>query len=137
MPDADTACPRCGKRGMSARGSAAPCICATHDEALEGLVSRAVALDPEGRDHPVRVGRIAALLAEAIGVDAQQQALLQRAAVLHDIGKMALPEGVPPARARPGGAARDGTPHPARRQHAGPCPRALDATGGDDRAQPP
>jgi putative two-component system response regulator len=90
-PDSLAPCPSCG---APAAGTAMACACAAHDEALEGLVSRAVAIDPEGRDHPVRVGLISALLAEAIGVDAAQQAMLQRAAVLHDIGKMALPEGV-------------------------------------------
>jgi putative nucleotidyltransferase with HDIG domain len=83
-------CEACGQD--SAPGAACPC--ALHDEALEGLVLRAVAIDPEGRDHPVRVGRIAAILAEACGIDPADQALLGRAAVLHDIGKMALPEGV-------------------------------------------
>ncbi|WP_198373227.1 HD-GYP domain-containing protein [Roseomonas rosulenta] len=89
-PDRSAACTRCGRTDASA----GPCACAAHDEALEALALRAVAIDPEGRDHPVRVGRIAALLAEQIGVEASQRAMLQRAAVLHDIGKMALPEGV-------------------------------------------
>jgi putative two-component system response regulator len=93
-PDRTATCPVCGLRGANTDATDAPCICAAHDEALEGLVTRVVAIDPEGRDHPVRVGQIAALLAEAIGVDAAQQDMLRRAAVLHDIGKMALPEGV-------------------------------------------
>jgi putative nucleotidyltransferase with HDIG domain len=90
-PDGLAPCPSCG---APAGKPASACACGAHDEALEGLVSRAVAIDPEGRDHPVRVGRIAALLAEGIGVDSAGQAILSRAAVLHDIGKMALPEGV-------------------------------------------
>lgn len=93
-PVQTSTCPNCGLRGAPQDASARPCVCAAHDEALEGLVSRAVAIDPEGRDHPVRVGLIAALLAESLGVGPEQRALLQRAAVLHDIGKMALPEGV-------------------------------------------
>mgnify|MGYP001226967996 CR=1 FL=1 len=93
-PDELAACPLCGRRDAVDEGGPGPCACAAHDEALEALVLRAVALDPEGRDHPVRVGRIAALLAECLGVAADQRAMLQRAAVLHDIGKMALPEGV-------------------------------------------
>jgi putative two-component system response regulator len=90
-PDRLAPCPSCGAPVVRTDGE---CACSAHDEALEGLVSRAVAIDPEGRDHPLRVGRIAALLAEAIGVDPAGQAMLSRAAVLHDIGKMALPEGV-------------------------------------------
>jgi putative two-component system response regulator len=89
-PPPATRCPACGQDCAPE----ATCPCALHDQALEGLVLRAVAIDPEGRDHPVRVGRIAALLAEALGLDSAEQALLRRAAVLHDIGKMALPDGV-------------------------------------------
>ncbi|CAH0151380.1 HD-GYP domain-containing protein [Roseomonas sp. CECT 9278] len=94
IPDRTVACPQCGRRGGAADASAAACLCTAHDEALEGLVSRAVAIDPEGRDHPVRVGLIAAMLAEHLGIAAAERAMLRRAAVLHDIGKMALPEGV-------------------------------------------
>jgi putative two-component system response regulator len=91
-PAAGLACPDCGRRDAPRVGTT--CGCTLHDEALEGLVLRAVALDPEGKDHPVRVGRIAALLAEALDIAPADRALLERAAVLHDIGKMALPEGV-------------------------------------------
>lgn len=94
--EASSACPRCGRGGAPAL--LAPdnlsCVCIVHDEALEGLVSRSLASDPEGREHPYRVGRIAAMLAAALGIAEEQQALLERAAALHDIGKMALPEGV-------------------------------------------
>lgn len=79
---------------MAAASPELPCTCIAHDEALEGFVSRVIANDPEGRAHPLRVGRIAAMLAAAIGVDDEQQAMLERAAALHDIGKTALPEGV-------------------------------------------
>lgn len=91
-----SACPRCGRERacVGAAPSDLPCTCIAHDEALEGLVSRVIATDPEGRAHPLRVGRIAAMLAAAIGADEAQQALLERAAALHDIGKMSLPEGV-------------------------------------------
>lgn len=93
MRHLDVACPACGRHGHGA-ACPGPCPCATHDEALEGLVIRAIATDPEGSDHPQRVGRIAAMLAAALGIGAAEQALLERAAALHDIGKMALPEGV-------------------------------------------
>jgi putative two-component system response regulator len=93
-PQGKLACPHCGQREASAGGTTVPCICALHDEALEGVVLRALALDPEGRDHPLRVGRIAALLAEGLGIPPAERDMLRRAAVLHDIGKMALPEGM-------------------------------------------
>ena len=65
-----------------------------HDAALEGLISQAVAADPEGPAHARRVGLIAAELAAALGVPRPRQLLLQRAAELHDLGKLALPEAV-------------------------------------------
>ncbi|MBR0679027.1 HD domain-containing protein [Roseomonas eburnea] len=89
-------CPRCG-RGYAPAVKAPDrlaCVCSAHDEALEGLVWRSLASDPEGREHPFRVGRLAAMLAAALGISEEQQALLERAAALHDIGKMSLPEGV-------------------------------------------
>lgn len=96
LPGRATACEACSQ-GPPAPASVAgrlPCVCEAHDTALEGLVARAAAGDPEGPDHPKRVGRIAAILAEELGVPAEQRALLERAAALHDIGKMSLPEGV-------------------------------------------
>lgn len=81
----------------AAQGSLAgrlPCICDAHDVALEGLVARASLSDPEGPDHPKRVGQIAGILAAEMGLPLDLQELLIRAAALHDIGKMSLPEGV-------------------------------------------
>lgn len=71
-----------------------PCICEGHDAALEGLVARASLTDPEGPEHPKRVGQIAAILGEEFGLSTEERSLLCRAAALHDIGKMALPEGL-------------------------------------------
>jgi putative two-component system response regulator len=71
-----------------------PCPCALHDEALEALVMRAAGIDPEGYEHTLRVGRIAAMLAEAMGIAEAEREVLERAAALHDIGKLALPAGV-------------------------------------------
>lgn len=90
------ACPRCGQADGPPNSTPGrlTCICVSHDEALEGLVARMMAADPEGREHPLRVGRIAAMLAARLGVDAVQREMLDRAAALHDIGKMSLPEGV-------------------------------------------
>ena len=96
LPGRATVCEACSDQPAAPASVAArlPCVCAAHDHALEGLVARAALADPEGPDHPKRVGRIAALLAEELGVTAEDRALLERAAALHDIGKMALPEGV-------------------------------------------
>lgn len=43
-------------------------------------------------DHTQRVGRLAALLARALGLDEEQVELIRRAAPLHDIGKVAVPD---------------------------------------------
>jgi HD-GYP domain-containing protein (c-di-GMP phosphodiesterase class II) len=75
-------------------GPAWPPATDLHDEALSGLLGRLTATDPEGPQHPFRVGRIAAMLGREFGLDAAQQDLLARAATLHDIGKLALPAGV-------------------------------------------
>lgn len=71
-----------------------PNIQDAHDEALEGLVTRASLVDPEGPEHPKRVGQIAAILAQSFGIDDALRDMLAHAAALHDIGKMSLPEGV-------------------------------------------
>lgn len=93
LSDRATACPSCAQDAAPA-DARLPCVCGDHDAALEGLVARASLGDPEGPDHPKRVGRIAAILAEAVGVPADLRDMLARAAALHDIGKMSLPEGV-------------------------------------------
>lgn len=71
-----------------------PPIQDAHDEALGGLVARASLVDPEGPDHPKRVGQIASILAQSFGIEPELRNTLARAAALHDIGKMSLPEGV-------------------------------------------
>ncbi|MBW6397508.1 HD domain-containing protein [Roseomonas sp. HJA6] len=96
LPDQAKACAFCVEPGQEQAGIAArpACVCDAHDEALEGLVARASQVDPEGPDHPKRVGQIASILGEEVGLPAEERDLLARAAALHDIGKMALPEGV-------------------------------------------
>lgn len=71
-----------------------PGLAALHEEALAGMLARVVETDPEGPDHPMRVGRIAGILAAEFGLDAGQCDLLARAATLHDVGKLALPADV-------------------------------------------
>jgi len=49
--------------------------------------------DPLGR-HPRRVGRLAARLAEALALPPHEAALLGAAAMLHDVGKVAIPDSI-------------------------------------------
>jgi putative nucleotidyltransferase with HDIG domain len=50
--------------------------------------------DDDTRQHTERVGRTAALIAEEIGVDAADVALLRFAAPLHDIGKLGVADSI-------------------------------------------
>ena len=67
-------------------------------EAQEEIISR-LALAAEYRDdltgqHAKRVGRLSALLARELGMDEAFAALLERAAPLHDIGKIGIPDAI-------------------------------------------
>ena len=61
-------------------------------EVLERLARAAEFRDDETGHHTRRVGRIAGCLAEAIGLDRAEVELIGRAAPLHDIGKIGVPD---------------------------------------------
>jgi putative two-component system response regulator len=64
---------------------------------LEILVRLALAAeyrDDATQEHAWRIGRTCGLLAEAIGLDRWQVELIRRAAPLHDIGKIGIPDSV-------------------------------------------
>ncbi len=66
------------------------------DEADEQLIDRLAVIaqyrDVETAEHCVRVGLNAELLAKLAGLDPQQQQLIRLASVLHDIGKIGIPD---------------------------------------------
>lgn len=67
------------------------------DERLAMLQRLAVAAESRGDgtvEHTQRVGRVAALIAERAGADEREVQRIRRAAPLHDIGKLAVPEAV-------------------------------------------
>lgn len=65
-----------------------------YDATIEGW-SRALDLrDKETEGHTLRVTKMTGLLALAIGLDAGQMVHIRRGALLHDIGKMAIPDSV-------------------------------------------
>lgn len=68
---------------------------ATPDERFSALEPHAIVVelhdDPSG-EHNFRVGRLAALIAEAAGLDASTCTSIELGARLHDIGKFALPD---------------------------------------------
>lgn len=61
-------------------------------EVLERLALAAEYRDDDTYRHTERVGRTTALLARRLGLPADEAALLRRAAPLHDIGKVAVPD---------------------------------------------
>ncbi|MGE0041343.1 MAG: HD domain-containing phosphohydrolase [Vicinamibacterales bacterium] len=64
----------------------------TRLEMLERLAVAAEYRDDSTSRHTERVGEMTAWLADAIGLGAQEQALLRRAAALHDVGKIGIPD---------------------------------------------
>ena len=67
---------------------------ASHQETVELLVSAIEMYDPESGRHVSRMASIAALLASKLGLDSSRVLLLKAAAPMHDVGKIATPDGV-------------------------------------------
>lgn len=61
-------------------------------EILDRLARAAEYRDDTTGEHTQRVGRTAALVAEALGLDAAEVELIRLAAPLHDIGKIGIPD---------------------------------------------
>jgi diguanylate cyclase (GGDEF)-like protein len=62
--------------------------------AMQGLVSALVQKEPFTREHLGDVARYSVLTAAALGLDEKEQNILRRAGWVHDIGKIAVPDGV-------------------------------------------
>jgi putative two-component system response regulator len=63
-------------------------------EVLERLALTAEYRDDETHEHAARVGRAAKLLAGALGAPEGEAEMIRRAAPLHDIGKVGLPDAI-------------------------------------------
>ena len=63
-------------------------------EILYRLARAAEYRDDETGQHTLRVGRLAARLAQVMGLSADAYELMQRAAPLHDIGKIGIPDAI-------------------------------------------
>ena len=61
-------------------------------EMVERLAIAAEYRDDSTNGHNQRVGRLAARLAEAVGLPSEEVGLIARAAALHDIGKIGIPD---------------------------------------------
>lgn len=63
-------------------------------EILERLALAAEYRDDDTSAHQTRVGQLAALLAKRLGLEPEQVALYSRAAPLHDLGKIGIPDSI-------------------------------------------
>jgi putative nucleotidyltransferase with HDIG domain len=61
-------------------------------DAIGALVAALGRRDPEAPAHALRIRSMASALAGALGMDGQARADIERGALLHDIGKLALPD---------------------------------------------
>ena len=69
-------------------------LIATYDRTLEGWVRALDLRDHETTGHSQRVADLTVQLARAIGVNETEMENLRRGALLHDIGKMAIPDSI-------------------------------------------
>ena len=72
----------------------------TRLEMLERLVTAAEYRDDDTSRHTERVGTLSGRLAQALGRPAEEVALIKRAAPLHDVGKIGIPDALLLKRAR-------------------------------------
>jgi putative two-component system response regulator len=63
-------------------------------EALDRLALAAEYRDDATREHPLRVARMTELLARAVGIDRRAAREMGSASILHDIGKIAIPDNI-------------------------------------------
>lgn len=63
-------------------------------EILERLARAAEFRDDDTGQHTVRVGRVAARLAQILMVESEEVELIRRAAPLHDVGKIGVPDAI-------------------------------------------
>jgi putative two-component system response regulator len=76
------------------RKQAARELARAHHEALVRLAMAAEMRDDDTGAHIVRMGYLAEALAQEIGLPRQEAAMLRRAAPLHDVGKIGIPDRV-------------------------------------------
>jgi putative two-component system response regulator len=65
-----------------------------HAEILARLASAAEFRDDQTGEHTRRVGRMAAAIAEELGLDPEDVSLIERVAPLHDVGKIGIPDNI-------------------------------------------
>ncbi len=63
-------------------------------KSVEAVLAALKAKDPYTYDHCVRVGHMCKLIAEAAGLNSNEQIISQFSGMLHDIGKIATPDSI-------------------------------------------
>jgi putative nucleotidyltransferase with HDIG domain len=66
----------------------------TDTSAVNSLITMLQLHERDGRDHAVRVARIALAMGEELGLDDRSLDILERGALLHDIGKLDMPAAI-------------------------------------------
>lgn len=66
----------------------------TYDQTLSALMAALDARDRETEGHSARVGRLACLIAGEMNLSAEQNDILRRGALLHDIGKIGVSDNI-------------------------------------------
>lgn len=66
----------------------------TQNEILERLALAAEYRDDDTGEHTQRVGQMAAQIAQTLGLPEAEVELIRRAALLHDVGKIAIPDSI-------------------------------------------
>jgi diguanylate cyclase (GGDEF)-like protein len=87
---------RGGGRITSARGRVEELMPADSSafSAMQGLVSALIQKEPSMRQHVGTVAKYSVLTAAALGLSTKNQNILRRAGWVHDVGKIAVPDGV-------------------------------------------
>jgi response regulator RpfG family c-di-GMP phosphodiesterase len=75
-------------------GSALSSLTIDSDESLDGLLSAITLADRDAYAHAYRVAALAASVGRAMLLDEDDMASLERAALLHDVGMLAMPDAV-------------------------------------------
>jgi len=66
----------------------------TYDQTLASLISALDARDRETEGHSMRVSSLAVKVGESLGYSAEQLKILERASILHDIGKIGISDSI-------------------------------------------
>lgn len=103
----------------------------SEDHVLQCLARAAELRAAQTGNHVLRVGRYAAIVARALGINPQHAARLESAARLHDVGKIGVPDAI---LRKPG--ALDAAEYEIMKQHCNFGTQILGPSRGDDLASP-